>query len=276
MYLNTHTYYSLRYGVVSPEILLKLAKEKGCSTIAITDINTTSACLECIREASRFGIKPILGVDFRNGVQQQFVLIAKNNQGFKNINYYLTEILHDKLEVPYQAPVLNDVFVIYPFGKKRERTLKTNEYIGVNPEDIPYIRLKNIDTSKAVILQTATFRNKKDFNTHRLLRAIDKNVLLSKLSDTEQGRPEHQMLPIKELHVIYEEFPEVIANTEDVLDRCTIDFDFSQEAEHQNQKTYLKTDEEDIELLERLCQEGLFYRYPNVNQEVYDRIDKEL
>ena len=276
MYLNAHTYYSLRYGVVSPEILLELAKEKGCSTIAITDINTTSACLECIREASRFGIKPILGVDFRNGVQQQFVLIAKNNQGFKNINYYLTEILHDKLEVPYQAPVLNDVFVIYPFGKKRERTLKTNEYIGVNPEDIPYIRLKNIDTSKAVILQTATFRNKKDFNTHRLLRAIDKNVLLSKLSDTEQGRPEHQMLPIKELHVIYEEFPEVIANTEDVLDRCTIDFDFSQEAEHQNQKTYLKTDEEDIELLERLCQEGLFYRYPNVNQEVYDRIDKEL
>ena len=76
MYLNAHTYYSLRYGVVSPEVLLELEKEKGCSTIAITDINTTSACLESIREAPRFGIKPILGVDFRNGVQQQFVLIA--------------------------------------------------------------------------------------------------------------------------------------------------------------------------------------------------------
>ncbi|NRA10807.1 MAG: DNA polymerase III subunit alpha, partial [Crocinitomicaceae bacterium] len=276
MYLNAHTYYSLRYGVVSPEVLLELAKEKGCSTIAITDINTTSACLESIREAPRFGIKPILGVDFRNGVQQQFVLIAKNNQGFQNINYYLTEILHDGIEVPNKAPLLKEVVIIYPFDKKKKQSLGEDEYIGISPEDIPFVRLKKIDTSKAVILQTATFRNKKDFNAHRLLRAIDKNILLSKLSDSEQGKPEHRMLSVEELHKIYEEFPQVISNTKSILDQCTINFDFSQKAKHQNQKTYLDSDEEDIELLERLCQEGLLYRYPKVNQEVFDRIDKEL
>ena len=85
MYVNTHSYYSLRYGTFSPATLLQLAQENGCKSIALTDINTTSACLEFIREAPRFNIKPVIGVDFRNGVQQQFILLAKNNKGFYRI-----------------------------------------------------------------------------------------------------------------------------------------------------------------------------------------------
>ena len=44
--------------------------------------------------------------------------------------------------------------------------------------------------AKCVALQSVTFRTKRDFNTHRLLRAIDKNVLLSQLktSDTRTTR----------------------------------------------------------------------------------------
>jgi len=237
MYLNAHTYYSLRYGVVSPDVLLKMTQENGCSSLAITDINSTSACLEIVREAPRYGLKPVLGVDFRNGVEQQFIMLAKNNKGFKNMNYFLTYLLHDNAKVPDEAPELEDTIAIYPFKKNTLRRLKPNEYIGITPEDLPYVRLRNIDTSKAVILQTASFRNKKDFNAHRLLRAIDNNILLSKLSESEQGQPFHRMLPIEELDAIYSEFPEVISNTKSVLDQCSIEFDFSFEAEHQNQKT---------------------------------------
>ena len=276
MYLNAHTYYSLRYGVVSPDNLLKLTVENGCSTLAVTDINSTSACLEIVREAPRYGIKPVLGVDFRNGVQQQFIMLAQNNQGFQDINYFLTYLLQDEVEIPDEAPELKSTIVIYPFDKNKQRALKSNEYLGVTPEDIPYIRLRNINTSKAVILQTATFRNKKDFNAHRLLRAIDKNILLSKLPESEQGLLHHKMLPVDALKEIYKEFPNIIANTELVLDQCSIDFDFSIDAEHQNQKTYTGSKEEDEKLLESLCRKGIFYRYPNVTQEVYDRIEKEL
>jgi len=276
MYLNAHTYYSLRYGVFSPETLMSLAKENDCSTIAITDINNTSACLEFIRESRRYGIKPVLGVDFRNGVQQQFVLLARNNEGFQNINYYLTEVLHNELEIPDQAPEIENTFVIYPFDKKKTRKLREYEYLGIRPEDIPYVRLKNIDTSKAVILQPATFRNKKDFNAHRLLRAIDNNILLSKLPESEQAMPTDKMLSLDTLLDVYVEYPEVIRNTKNILDECSIDFDFSDTAEHQNQKTYTGNAEGDDKLLDELCREGLPYRYPNVTQEVYDRIDKEL
>ena len=71
MYLNTHTYYSLRYGTISPETLLKLAKKNGVKRFALTDINTTSGCLGILRDAKQYGIKPLIGIDFRNGIEQQ-------------------------------------------------------------------------------------------------------------------------------------------------------------------------------------------------------------
>src|SRR5690606_4395914 len=96
MYLNCHTYYSLRYGTIKPEQLLAIASENGVQTLALTDINSTSACLDVMRLSKKYQIKPVLGVDFRNGVQQQFILIAKNNQGFQHINTYLSKFLHNQ------------------------------------------------------------------------------------------------------------------------------------------------------------------------------------
>ena len=167
-------------------------------------------------------------------------------------------------------------FLEHTRDRLKPQRLAEHEFIGITPEDISYVRLKKIDTSKVVILQTATFRTKKDFNAHRLLRAIDNNILLSKLHESEQGKSIHKMLPVKELYALYEEFPEVIENTKSVLDQCSIDFDFSKDAVHQNQKTYTGSHEEDEKLLKQLCNKGLFYRYPDTTQEVFDRVEMEL
>lgn len=276
MYLNAHTYYSLRYGVMSPEELAIQAKDHHCPRFAVTDINTTSACLEMLREAPRIGVDPVLGVDFRNGVRQQFIILARNNEGFQEINYYLTKMLHEEKDFPDEAPVLPHTFVIYPLQKDKNRELERYEYIGITPEEIAYVRIKKLDTSKMVILQPATFRNKRDFNTHRLLRAIDNNILLSKLSPSEQAKESHKVWSRDEFHRAYREFPDIIENTKGILDACHVSFDFSEKAEHQNQKNYTQSAEEDEAMLERLCYEGLFYRYPNVTDEVYERIHKEL
>jgi len=127
MYLNTHTYYSLRYGTIKPEDLLALAKEKGLKTFALTDINSSTACIDFVRLSSKYHITPIVGVDFRNGVQQEFVLLARNNQGFRYINEYLSGLLHQKeFIVATEPPIMPDVFVIYPFSKELNRPLNKN------------------------------------------------------------------------------------------------------------------------------------------------------
>ena len=59
MYLNCHTYYSLRYGTFSELALLELARENEVTRLALTDINNTSACLNFVRRAADYDIHPI-------------------------------------------------------------------------------------------------------------------------------------------------------------------------------------------------------------------------
>ncbi len=278
MYINCHTYFSLRYGTIKTDDLLKLTAEKGIDTLALTDINNTSACLDFVRLSSKYHIKPVLGVDFRNGAQQQFILLAKNNNGFQQINNYLSSHLYNpKLKFPNQAPQLEDTFVIYPYISGKEFNLKTNEYLGIKADDLNKLKFSkwNNKRDKLVILQTVSFQNKKGFNTHRLLRAIANNTLLSKLSKEEQGNETDQMLASNELEILYEGYPELIKNTEYLLDSCTIDFDFSQSTPN-NQHSYTDNEALDYRLLERLAYRGLTYRYASPDETIYSRITKEL
>ena len=184
MYLNCHTYFSLRYGTIKPEQLLAIASENGVQTLALTDINSTSACLDVMRLSKKYKIKSVLGVDFRNGAQQQFILIAKNNQGFQNINDYLSKYLHNNdLKIPERPDEdLEDCFIIYPYQNEKQFELKPNEFLGITPQDLNRLKFSkwNKLKHKLVVLKTVSFQNKKGFNTHRLLRAIDNNTLLSK------------------------------------------------------------------------------------------------
>ena len=99
MYLNCHTYYSLRYGTFSELELLQLAKDHGVTQLVLTDINNTSACLNFVRKASEYNVRPILGIDFRNGVEPCFVCIAKNNEGFLELNNFLSDHIHHKMNL---------------------------------------------------------------------------------------------------------------------------------------------------------------------------------
>jgi len=278
MYLNCHTYYSLRYGTIKPETLLAITSKNGLQTLALTDINNTSACLDFVRLSKKYEVKPVLGVDFRNGAQQQFILLAKNNTGFQNINDYLSLFLHDSsLKIPDCAPQLEDTFVIYPYQHHKNYTLNANEFLGIKPQDLNHLKFSkwNNFQSKLVVLQTVSFENKKGFNTHRLLRAIDNNTLLSKLSKSEQGEETDTMLPYDELYETYQEFPELLENTKSLLENCHIDFDFSKNIPN-NQKSYTNNEILDCKLLEKLTYQGLNYRYKDPDEPIYTRIEKEL
>ena len=280
MYLNCHTYYSLRYGTIKPEQLLAIASQNGVQTLALTDINSTSACLDVMRLSKKYKIKSVLGVDFRNGAQQQFILIAKNNQGFQNINDYLSKFLHNHdLQIPKRPDEnLDDCFVIYPYQNDIDFELKQNEFLGITPQDLNRLKFSkwNKLKHKLVVLKTVSFQNKKGFNTHRLLRAIANNTLLSKLPKSEEGNESDQMLPYNELCNTYSEFPNLINNTEQLLENCDTDFNF-ENAEPKNQKCLTENETSDYKLLKQLTYDGISYRYgTDVEQKVYDRIEKEL
>ena len=281
MYINCHTYYSLRYGTFSEEALLSLARDCGVGRLALTDINNTSAGLNFVRRAREFGVEPLLGIDFRNGVDPCFVGIARNNEGYLELNRFLSDHLHGQAPLPQRAPAFSHACVIYPFEKVllgEMADFALHEFIGVSLRDLrrlPFTRVVEY-RDRLVVLQPVTFRNKRDFNAHRLLRAIDNNVLLSKLPESEQASPEDCMYPVENLAAAFGEYPFILENTERLMKACQIRFDFSEDRQPQNLQTYTGSRESDEGLLERLCREGMPYRYSDPGPEVFARLDKEL
>ena len=277
MYLNNHTYFSLRYGVMKPRELLELAQGIGIKALALTDINNTSAGLEYVRLAPAYNIKPVLGVDFRNGVAQNFVALAQNNQGYQELNDYLAHFLHSKEPIPRQAPAFANAYVIYPFANAPEQ-LSAHEFVGLSAQQIPQFRLSKWKNrlSKLVILQPITFRNQRDFNSHRLLRAIALNTLLSKLPKSEEANKDDRLLSPEQMMNAFAEFPEVLYNSQALIDNCSIYFEFGEQYPHKNQQTYAGSAQKDFEKIKQLCYAAINHRYKVPNKEIFKRIEKEL
>ncbi|WP_455169819.1 DNA polymerase III subunit alpha [Aegicerativicinus sediminis] len=281
MFLNVHTYFSLRYGTIAPKDLLKHMQKLGVKMMAVTDINTTTACLDVMRMSDSYGVKVVLGVDFRNGPQQQFVALAKSNEGFCNINRYLSSFLeHPPFVIPGRCDTLKDTFVIYPFKHfpvSDLGRLAENEYVGVSIKDLKTLKFSRYAKrcSKLVMLHTVSFVDKSGFNTHRLLRAIDNNVLLSKLPKSEEADPSHELLSMDDLLNYFSEYPNIIENTRFILSECHVNFDFDQKTP-KNQNSYTGSTDLDFRLLKKLAYDGLKYRYKNPGEVIYARLGKEL
>src|SRR5262249_16161303 len=153
--------------------------------------------------------------------------------------------------------------------------LNENEFVGIRPSDLLRLNLSEWKKhlNKLVVLAPVTFRNKTDFNAHRLLRAIDNNTLLSKLPLSEQGQPDEIMFSEKELQNIYRDCPQLIHNTKNLLEQCDIDFEFGQ---NKNLKYFTGRTKSDYDLLIKLCEDNFSYRYPERNEKISERFKKEI
>ena len=275
--LQNHSYYSLRYGTLSPDELLYEAQQRGITHLALTDINCTAGIIEFVRQAKKKNMHPIAGVDFRNGIQCMYVALAKNAQGFAYINEHLSLHLHHEKPFEPRAPQLDDTFIIYPFQQAQQHLipeeLADHEFIGIDDHELNLLRWSKWihHPQKLVLMHPVSFRNKRDFNAHRLLRCIELNTLLSKLPIDQQARIEDTF----DRPTIADDLRFLEDQAATLLQSCSIDFQHDQ-LTHQNQQHYSGSETEDIALLKKLCRDGLTYRYPNPAPHVLQRIDKEI
>lgn len=275
MILSAHTYYSYKFGTLGVRQLLDEALVKGYDTVALTDVNSTSAVLDFVRLSKEAGLHTVVGIDFRNGAQQRYLALARNNAGFREINEHLTQYSKEEREFEAEAPAFENAYVVYPLGSVRFDRLRENEFIGVRPSQVTKLIFSDWKkwTHKLVALQTLSFRHKRDFNAHRLLRAIANNTLLSKLPVTEQAQPDEVLLPVDDFLKAYEACPILIENTVRLLQECSIHFDYKKS---KNKKCFTASHDEDIALMRSECEKGLLYRYGKAPTNVIERMEKEL
>ncbi len=279
MYL-AKTYFSFKYGTLSTEELVAAGAEAGVTTLALTNINSTCDAWDFVLYCRQRNIKPILGAEIRKDNALLYILLAANNNGFRQINEFLSEHLLKKKPFPdghALAPIFSneaDGFIIYPLDGKAPETLAGNERVGVLPGEVnKFLKLPLASCpDKWIIRQPVTYQNKTYYNLHRLLRAIDGNTLLSRLKPEAVAGDKEYFLPQVEMLTAFRQYPFMITNTYRLIDACTITMSFG---EDKNKKLYSASREDDRVLLEKLARDGLRLRY-GPGKKFRDRLNKEL
>jgi DNA polymerase III alpha subunit len=274
MYLNCHSFHSLRYGTIPLNDLIGQAVTCGVKAMALTDINTVTGIYDFIKSCDAVGIKPLVGIEFHSENKMYYIGLAKNTSGLAEMNRFLTAHNFSGEPLPKQAPDFDSVFIIYTI-ENAPTALRENEFIGIRPEELPKLfslELKSKIT-KMVVLQPVTFRTKKEFNLHKILRAIDSNIILSKLTEADYCKTTEVLKPLEELLAHYTQYPEIIANTEQLIEQCNFTFEFNTP---RNKKYYTNNRQSDIELLTSLAHQGMLWRYGKKNIDAKARVEKEL
>ena len=251
--------------------LVTKAAALGYAVLPLTDINTTMGAADFVFDCQKKGIRPVVGAEFRNGNELLYVALAKNDRGFAELNRFLTQHNLTKQPFPEIAPDWEQVFVIYPFGKRKPNMLKVNEFLGVRFSQLT--KLYNCESfEKLVAMQPVTFAEEGDFQLHQCMRAIDENVLISRLEPTSCAAPDEIFLPVERLKTTFALYPQLVENAERILDECEI----TMNASVKNKRTFMGNVYDDMELLRQKAFEGMIYRYGTTNKNAYRRIEKEL
>lgn len=275
MYLNCHTYYSLRYGTLSPAQLVAYAQKWGIRQLALTDINQTSAVFEFVAYCRKAGIHPVVGIDFRQNDQRRYIGLAHNEEGFRELNQLLSQASLSGKPLPEVAPPMEHASIIYPRLLKPITDFRPNELLGIRPEHVNLLYANDLLNypEKLVALAPVTFVDDKGYELHRLLRAIDQNVVLTRLDKKRMAKKTERLMPPETLQTFYEQYPRILRNTEQLLKRCQIDF---QAGLHHNRQTFTGAKESDFVLLRKLATHGCKKRYGEHHRQAMERVKKEL
>jgi DNA polymerase-3 subunit alpha/error-prone DNA polymerase len=109
MYLNCHSYHSLRYGTIPLTELVQLAAACGV-TMALTDINTVTGIYDFIKECQSCYYKPIIGIEFDTTTALHW--LAKNASRSCRNESFSTKHNFDK--TPYPLKHQNFITVPHP------------------------------------------------------------------------------------------------------------------------------------------------------------------
>ncbi|TCD12078.1 DNA polymerase III subunit alpha [Pedobacter frigidisoli] len=297
MFLNVHSSYSLKYGTIDIKGIVRQARALGIHQMVLTDINNSTGAIEFIRECYQQGIakepdevqkgnipyliKPIAGIEFRKDKELIYVGIAKNKEGMRELNEFLSHHnIHD-IPLPNDAPALENAFFIYPFAKTFSRDLNKNEFVGIKSAQLNHLYKHPLlqQTEKLVILHPVTVSDRIEHRLHEYLRAIELNTLLTMVPDDAKCAKDEYLISEEELKTKFDRFPFMVENTQKLMDACdlSIYFEPSSQPTSKNRFAYCKEGEAlDKVLLRRIAFKGLEYRYGKNNSVAIERLEKEL
>ena len=263
--LDTKSVYSFMDSVVDLPSYVKRAKELGYQALGLMDRDNLYAAYHFAQLATKNGLRPLIGMEANlvyEGKMIAFRLLAKNNQGYKNLMKLATELSSGQGEFTALSNYLNEIALILPSEEwEPGMAFESDVFIGVRPEDAG----KEFDYP-VLPLHTVRYFDNVDRSTIQMLRAISQNVSLSEVSIC----PMNQLLfSPQEMESAFSDIPDALSNLDQLVSDITYQFDTELKLPRFNRDMLA------VDQLRQLAQDGLETK--ELTASVYqERLDKEL
>ena len=267
------TYYSLRFGVLSPERIIELAVSHGITHLVICDINNSTGFFDLLKAGQTLGIRVTPGIEIRNENQCLYYLLAENPAGFTGINRFVSECRLSEQPFPEKAPRIGHVVALYP--AERAHLSGEEEYVAILPHETNKTKSSRMQAyaSRMVFFPRVTFSDPSEQELHLHLRCIDNNCLLS--LKPEIGNADAREYPGGIASFTDKETQQWAAykRYETLTQGCSFPFEFRS---NKNKDKFLESRQADREYLRSLCLQGMELRYGKNHAQALQRLDYEL
>ena len=266
-------------------------------------IKPVIGCEVYVAPNSRFD--KVHGVDNR---YSHLILLAENETGYKNLIYLVSmgciegyyykpridkEILRQHSEglIALSACIAGEIPSLLLNGDKDGARRAAREYMDIFGKNNYFIEIQDhgLPEQKQVLPELIAIAKELDLgivatnDIHYLTRddAFYQDVLMciqmeKTIDDEDRMRFESQEFYIKseeEMRALFSYIPDAIDNTAKIAERCNVDFDFNT---RHLPKFEVPDGKDAHEYLTELCNKGLYKLYPEVTDELKERLSYEL
>ncbi|OZU89737.1 DNA polymerase III subunit alpha [Virgibacillus indicus] len=308
-HLQVRSGYSLMNSTITIEKLINKARQLDFDALALTDEHVQYGVVPFYQACVKNGIKPIIGMTVNtaneNQDNEQCILLAKNNDGYKALGKISTEIsLNQKttLELKELETYTENIICIMPTGNhtKLRSLLETSAhkevleyikpwrrifaeadfYLGVQNHGLE-IELAIIQVLKAfhennqipvTAINDVRYLNERDDAAFDCLQSM-KNGNSWPMRITDPSVKSRHLRSSDEMEQLFGFWPEVLQETEVIKNRCNVKLDFNQRL---LPSFPVPENMEAHEYLEKLCLENAEEKYAAVTKVVSDRLTYEL
>ena len=305
-HLHVHTEYSLLDGASRIKDVVKRAKELGMDSLAITDHGVMFGVIDFYKECRKQGIKPVIGCEVYTAArkmtdkdaekdkhQGHLVLLAKNNEGYKNLiklvslgftkgYYYKPRIDKDVLRqhsegiIALSACLAGKVQNCLLHGDYDGAKREAQELSEIFGEDNFYLELQDQGLEEEVEVNRQLIKLSKELNlpmvatndvhyvrqsdaeAHDVLLAIQTATTIDDPNRMKFPNDQFYLKSEDEMRKIFAAVPEAIDNTQKIADRCNVEFKFG---EYHLPEFKAPEGLSNEQYLRQLCEEGLAERY---------------
>lgn len=319
VHLHLHSEYSLLDGSTRINLLPKRVKELGMDAVALTDHGNMYGAIAFYKACKDQGVKPILGCEvyvsekdmtIKDKTNKRFhlILLAENNQGFKNIMKIVSLAFVDGYY--YKPRVDKEVLKKYSKGiiatsaclggevqrfildrdleaakaaalEYREIFGENNFFLELQDHGMPEQARVNRELIKIseelnlplTVSNDVHYLDRDDAKSHDVLLCIQTGKTINEENRMKFPSDEFYLKSPDEMAALFPENKDALENTVTIANRCNVEIKFHEQhlPEFTVPEGYTHED-----YLKKLALDGMYARYENVTDDIKERFNFEF